>query len=261
MKCTSPFSERLLPCGQCLSCRLTRATEWAVRCLHERSLWKKSCFATLTYDDAHLPRSGYLDQEEFTKFWKRLRKNAARRIRYYGSGEYGEKDGRPHYHAIIFGVSPREEELVKRSWGNGFVYLGTVTPKSVRYTADYVGKQVALVGRKDVYRVLTGEFYGERPVPFAVMSQGLGRGFVDGNREQLLRMENVTINGSSMGLPRYYRQRLGLKPRTWQQVLPDLFFLSGVGPEKGLDHVFDSLDQVAANRAAKYGLLGRKGTL
>ncbi len=235
-----------------MSCRINRATEWAVRCLHERAQWKRSVFATLTYDDADLPADYGLDKDEFTKFWKRLRKLAERKLRYYACGEYGEEKGRPHYHAIIFGVAPWERELLAKAWGHGMVYTGTVTMQSARYTADYVGKAV------------TGErgaaFYGERQPPFAVMSLGIGRVFVDGNRDLLLR-SGLTVNGHHVALPRYYRTRLGVGKEI--QVLPDCFVTEGESEEtieRRSAHQLDSKEQQAANIAAKTSLR-KKGSL
>lgn len=225
--------------------------------MHERSLWRHSCFATLTYEDAAIPPDFGLDLAEFTKFWKRLRKAVLpRRLRYYGCGEYGEQYGRPHYHAIVFGVSPSEKDLVRLAWGHGNVYLGTVTMQSARYVADYVGKAV------------TGErgkaLYGGRRAPFAVMSQGIGRGFVDGNRDQLLRLGVVTVGGRPMGMPRYYRARLERE----FQVLPDLWVSEGkpsgdvLGPDEW-DRWFSGVmdrDQREINLRARSGL-GRKGSM
>ena len=45
-----------LPCGQCIGCRLERARQWALRCMHESSLYEENSFVTLTYDDEHLPK-------------------------------------------------------------------------------------------------------------------------------------------------------------------------------------------------------------
>jgi hypothetical protein len=63
-------------------------------------------FITLTYSDEHLPEDGSLNPEHLTRFWKRLRKNESADkkdwIRYFACGEYGEKRGRPHYHAMVF---------------------------------------------------------------------------------------------------------------------------------------------------------------
>ena len=64
-----------IPCGQCIGCRLEKSRVWAMRCMHEASLYPKNCFVTLTYDDDHLPENGSLRPADMTKFLKRLRKN------------------------------------------------------------------------------------------------------------------------------------------------------------------------------------------
>ena len=59
-----------LPCGQCIGCRLERSRQWAMRCLHEASLYDRNAFITLTYDDSNLPPGGslsYRDWETSTK--------------------------------------------------------------------------------------------------------------------------------------------------------------------------------------------------
>jgi hypothetical protein len=63
-----------LPCGQCVGCKLERSRQWAVRCMHEASLYENNCFVTLTLDDDHLPSDGSLDKDIFQRFMKRLRK-------------------------------------------------------------------------------------------------------------------------------------------------------------------------------------------
>lgn len=101
-----------LPCGRCIGCRLEYSRQWAIRCMHEASMYENNCYLTLTYDDEHLPSFGSLDHEDFQKFMKKLRKRFVpvnpfpwsrdqgseyqkyRRenwIRYYMCGEYGER--------------------------------------------------------------------------------------------------------------------------------------------------------------------------
>jgi hypothetical protein len=127
-------------CGQCIGCRLDKAREWSVRCIHEASLYENNCFITLTFNDDWLYRrkqnpagfeKGLSDtwslqrgkKSEFELFIKRLRNAYGAGIRFYMCGEYGENCfycfknerncsnekccykptiGRPHYHAIIF---------------------------------------------------------------------------------------------------------------------------------------------------------------
>ena len=92
-----------VPCGQCIGCRLERSRQWAVRCIHEAQLHKDNCFITLTYNDEHLPSPPSLSVRDFQLFMKRLRKRFGKGIRFFHCGEYGEKYGRPHYHACLFG--------------------------------------------------------------------------------------------------------------------------------------------------------------
>jgi hypothetical protein len=54
---------------------------------------------------------------------------------------------------------------------------------------------------------------GLRARPFKVMSLGLGRGYVDKNKDQLLEQLGVTVHGTQVGLPRYYAKRIGAKDR------------------------------------------------
>ena len=46
-----------LPCGQCIGCRMQRAQDWTIRCMHEASLHQENCFITLTYERDKLPLS------------------------------------------------------------------------------------------------------------------------------------------------------------------------------------------------------------
>lgn len=122
-----------VPCGKCLGCRLDYSRTWADRMIYELdSNDGKGIFVTLTYDEQHVPPVfaadsngevcvdeegqpilfGYtLVKKDLQNFFKRLRKYyAPRTIRYYACGEYGRapKTGlfpRPHYHAIIYGLS------------------------------------------------------------------------------------------------------------------------------------------------------------
>jgi len=91
-----------LPCGKCIGCRLDRSRQWAIRCMHEASLYERNCFITLTYSDEFLPNDRSVNVRHFQLFMKKLRKRFGPNIRFYHCGEYGEKTSRPHYHALLF---------------------------------------------------------------------------------------------------------------------------------------------------------------
>jgi len=164
-----------LPCGQCIGCRLERSRQWAVRCVHEAQMHDRNCFITLTYNDDNLPPNASLVLDDFQRFMKRLRKKFGPNVRFFHCGEYGEKYGRPHYHAIIFNLdfddkyhwrtteqghrcyrSPTLESL----WTVGNSELGDVTFESAAYVARYIMKKVTGPAAEHHYCVGHTE-YGE----------------------------------------------------------------------------------------------------
>ena len=214
MTCTSPFRLQgkegkiyLLPCGQCMACRVSRNREWAARLVHEKTLHKNSAFVTLTFRPEDIPPLDSLSKATLQKFLKRLRKSLGnRKIRYFACGEYGDKSNHAHYHLIIFGLSLSldDKKLVEDAWPYGFVYLGNVTYSSCRYVTAYILKKIT--GEKEV------GVYGERVPPFALMSKGLGKGYVLKNWAQFSQSDGImTIDGKKFGLPRYYKNLM-----TWQ---------------------------------------------
>ena len=142
-----------LPCGQCIGCRLERSRQWAMRCLHEASLYDRNAFITLTYDDSHLPPGGSLSYPDFQRFMKRLRRRIGSKVRFYAGGEYGEQGTiRPHFHACLFGYDFPDKVFFKRSasgdklytsklleslWPYGISSVGDVTFQSAAYIARY----------------------------------------------------------------------------------------------------------------------------
>ena len=88
-----------VPCGKCIGCKLDKARSWAIRCVHEASLYEDNAFITLTYDDSHLPPTGSLVKADFQNFMKRLRFHfGGNNIRFYQCGEYGDKNLRTAAH-------------------------------------------------------------------------------------------------------------------------------------------------------------------
>lgn len=187
-----------VPCGKCRACRIAKAREWATRIVHELQYHDSAVFVTLTFADEKLPPDLSVNKRVVQCWIKRLRKAVEpRRIRYYVCGEYGERSGRCHYHAILFGVSRDERKTLERTWPHGFVYLGTVTYESARYVADYMQK-----GQ------LVKDEYNGRKAPFILMSKGLGKEFALENASRLKRDLGCTIQGVQCGLPRYYVKKL-----------------------------------------------------
>jgi hypothetical protein len=121
------------------------------------------------------------------------------KIKYFACGEYGDTTLRPHYHAVIFGVRS-QVELFEKFWKDGFVYAGSVTPYSIGYVTGYVTKK--LNGKK------AKEVYGNREAPFQLQSQKLGAQWLKDNEDQVKDNLGVTMFGTNVGLPRYYKKQL-----------------------------------------------------
>lgn len=211
-----------LPCGQCIGCRLEKSRQWAMRCLHEASLYKQNCFLTLTYDDEHLPTRGMLDYPAFQKFLKRLRKHAApTRPRFYMCGEYGPENWRPHYHACIFGFdfpdkkyhakSPSGERIyrsasLEKLWPFGFSSIGAVTFESAAYVARYCVQKITGHNARFHYRRIDSAGEYQLPPEFNRMSlkPGIGARWLEKYQLDVYPHDYVVINGKECKPPKYY---------------------------------------------------------
>lgn len=194
-----------LPCGKCVECRMQYAREWANRCVLEMQYHEHTHFLTLTYDDAHLPRTFSANEEtgecvspaatlvprDLQLFLKRLRFNTQQSIRFFAAGEYGTNTFRPHYHLIIFGLNcqyelQRQSPLgnnyytsleIDRAWRDqygdpiGYHLIAPASWKTCAYVARYIlKKQTGEEGRR-AYRKFNIE------PPFTRMSRRPGLGY------------------------------------------------------------------------------------
>jgi len=218
----------LVGCGKCALCRIQKRREWSMRMVHERGYHDSCMFLTLTYNDENLPyhypetannRPVYptLEREALQKFFKRLRKQLPtdKKIKYFACGEYGPKNQRPHYHAIIFGLDPLskfDRELIKSAWqlcdwskeieeGS----FGFVSGASIDYVSQYVAKKHSGKKADDLYKALNRENV------FSLKSNGIGKQFALDNKKYLYQ-QKLTYNGSPVSIPRYYIKLLDLPP-------------------------------------------------
>lgn len=195
-----------LPCGKCVGCRMAYAKSWALRCQLELQQHDNAAFTTTTYDDAHLPAT--LEKRHFQLWLKRLRARAIRSaatksLRFFGCGEYGETNQRPHYHAIIFGLGIQHADLIDSTWGMGLTATFQATPASIAYTAGYTSKKQGWQDQRRVERVDpdTGEVYYWQP-PFMQMSRRPG--LADHARAFAKSWRLYAIHqGHKMAVPRY----------------------------------------------------------
>lgn len=204
MECTDPKPIHvrdkfiLVPCNRCLACLSNKRNDWTFRLTQEHKASKSALFVTLTYDWRHCPRDGSLNKRDVQLFLKRLRKrDGTNQIRYYLTGEYGSKGGRPHYHVLLFNANERD---VRASWELGIVHVGTVTLASVAYCTKYIVQPDTLPSNK-----LTR--------PFALMSRayGIGGHYLSDNMVAWHRSGDKNysvVNGTKVRLPRYYREKI-----------------------------------------------------
>lgn len=209
--------------------------------MHEAGEYVDNSFVTLTLEDAFLPRGGSLDGPAnvswgrgvqgpkkpgaFALFMKRLREKRSvevegrvvrPRFSYFHSGEYGERNDRPHYHALLFGVGfadrvpsgsrggiPvfRSREL-EELWPGGRSEIGSVTFESAQYVAKYLVKRCVRGGR-------FGDGSGREP-EYVTMSRrpGLGTRFVSRCQWDLEKFGTVMVRGAEVEAPRFYLDKL-----------------------------------------------------
>jgi len=212
-----------LGCGKCTNCRLNRAKHWALRCTLELQQHVSATFLTLTYQDKYCPPT--LEKKHLQAFLKRTR-SALRRsdpnrtLRFFANGEYGERYGRPHYHAILFGVSATERRALEALWRLGYCRADAITPGRIAYCAGYTMKKAAY-DRNAGYREQIsehGEPYTYQP-PFLQMSRRPGIG--SAAREHTTSWRNYAIlDGKKTALPRYLHQAwINAATETEQEIL------------------------------------------
>lgn len=234
------YEPLILPCGQCRECRLSRSRVWALRCVHEASLYSENCFVTLTFNDDNLNPQGTLVKSDFQKFMKRLRKHhngleavnvhsgeSSRihfPIRYFHCGEYGSKLTRPHHHACIFNFDFHDKRLWKirdgvrlyrspeleRLWPYGYCTVGDVTFESAAYVARYIMKKVNGDQAASHYVEVdedTGEMFYLEP-EYITMSRrpGIAKDWIEKNYTDVYPKDFTTINGKKFKPARYYDQ-------------------------------------------------------
>ncbi len=230
-----------IPCGKCIGCRLEKARQWAVRCVHEAQMYETNCFITLTYNEENLPEDRNVSKKDLQKFIKRLRKHLEpkhicdtyKEVRYYACGEYGEKNSRPHYHLCLFNHDFSDKELLyqakakryknqfstgndhslytsktlQKIWTHGFSTIGELTFESAGYVARYVTKKITGPMADTHYKRDILETGSDKVTPeFALMSRmpGIGKPWLDKYFTDVYPKDFFTINGVKNKPPQYY---------------------------------------------------------
>lgn len=182
----------------------------------------ENVFVTLTYSDEHL-KSDKLVYRDFQLFIKKLRKSTVDNIGYFVTGEYGEKNKRPHWHAIIFNWRPKDakpkyknyrgdqvytSEYLDSLWGMGMTDFGSVTFESAGYCARYAAKKL-VHGKDDEH-----EF---KPISKKSSKHAIGKKFLEQYWKDIFTLGHVVLNdGTTTSIPRYYEKWLKKnEPEAW----------------------------------------------
>ena len=220
MHCIRPWRKKVngqlidLDCGRCGSCRHNRRAEWSFRISEELHHSLNGFFVTLTYEDSKLPWGDgvpSLSKDDFQKFMKRLRKfnkNRFGKVKYYCVGEYGSITFRPHYHAILFNIHPETINNLESIWGKGHINVKHAHSNNIHYIAKY--------------HVNYRKGYEDKEDEFALMSKGIGIGYISRNGDWHKNNEALYIknNGFKQKLPRYYQNKIWGEEQIKRTLLP-----------------------------------------
>lgn len=185
----------VVPCGKCELCVQRLKRMWTLRIRQESSMNSDNLFATLTYDNEHVPFN--IAYEDFQVFVKRFRKKY--RFRYYVASEYGspKRTWRPHFHVIFFGLRASRSLIddMCDAWSNGYIKVNALSDARAKYACGYCEKKI---GEKEdgVHEVL----------PFCRMSlkPGLGASWLMTNLSDVKKRFFVSFGGERWPIPRYY---------------------------------------------------------
>lgn len=217
-----------LACGQCAGCRLERSRQWAVRCMHESSQHERNSFITLTYDDTNLPTNRTLIKKHWQEFAKKLRGRLGS-FRFFHCGEYGDLNGRPHYHAALFGIDFQEDRVLDKmtkeghalyksktlteTWAKGHAWIGELTFESAAYVARYIMKkrhgQQALIEYGVKISGLPFSLEYIRLPEYTTMSlkPGIGQVWIEKYMEDVYPQDHVIVKGKKTRPPKYYDEQ------------------------------------------------------
>lgn len=224
----NPHHHIVLPCGRCIGCRLDKAGDWAMRCVHEAQMHKKNCFVTLTYNDEHLPEDYSVSVRHCQLFMKKIRKKYGSKIRFYLGAEYGEQTLRPHYHIILFNHDFPDKKHIRTNehgdriytsksleelWGKGErCELGDVTYQSAGYCAQYTMKKLSgdLAATHYLrHHPVSGLLCSVKP-EFSLMSRrpGIGDLWFKKFKDDCFPSDFLVVNGKQHRVPTYYLRKL-----------------------------------------------------
>lgn len=142
------------------------------------------------------------------------------------AGEYGDQFGRPHYHALLFGLNFADKKLWKlikghqyyrsatleKLWPMGFTSITSVNYQTASYVARYVMKKIT--GQKaDAWykKSIPGKEHPCSVIPeYNTMSlrPAIGAKWFAKYHPDVFPSDNIIINGRKVRTPRFYLKLL-----------------------------------------------------
>ena len=173
-------------CGKCYACKLKRRKQWITRLVLQMAETPRAFWSLFTYNNETVPAFNELGKKRFQAFIKRFRRYLDyhwhwKGIKYFVSGEYGEKNHRPHFHAIIYNLPPCPygkkciclalKYRLEMLWKQGFVKTKMLEDvPQIYYTTKYAVK---------------GLYQHKNTKPCILFSKGLGVSYIKRNIEKL----------------------------------------------------------------------------
>lgn len=140
----------LVGCRLCKQCKNQYINQWAGRCIAESKTANHTYYITLTYgrdeygDSNHI-RAAVLTYSDVQKYMKRIRKTVGK-FKYFAVGEYGERNGRAHWHVLLFTEKPLskkiryEENYIQEHWKDGWSFFRKFHLSHAYYVCKYIFK-------------------------------------------------------------------------------------------------------------------------
>lgn len=192
------------PCGKCPLCIKKRLSNWIFRCEQQMRVSYNNQFITLTYDRKHLKHTMAEQKKDIQDFLKRLRKHQSTatyvnavdphsRIKYICVSEHGKKNGRVHFHFLMFNAPTAK--IINDTWGMGFTSCAEINTRRIKYVFKYTQKDNSK--RKN----------------FQLTSKGIGANYITANTIEYhnRQIENCYIrkrDGYTMSIPKYYKDKI-----------------------------------------------------
>uniref|UniRef100_A0AAU8AUY1 Replication initiator protein n=1 Tax=Dulem virus 233 TaxID=3145710 RepID=A0AAU8AUY1_9VIRU len=195
-----------IPCGKCVLCRIDIQKKIIDRLFCSYHSHDCSAFVTFTYDDEHLTipdgcLNATLSKDDVHKYIDKVQHRIDLPFEYYICGEYGDSFGRPHYHALFFGLDYIiHKKFFEDSWKLGSVKVLPCNPNSFRYVTKYITKNT-IADDNNYFD------YGIEK-PFHKYSRGLGISVFKEHFEEISKKGYFIFHSRQIFVNRYYFNKL-----------------------------------------------------